>query len=95
MDLIENDLASSQVLEETLGIVQNAPDPGEFAIEILDSGDGPTERGFSDSPDTGNPEDGAFLPKTGQETFPEFSSDNHDKWILAEKNPIANTISYG
>ena len=95
MDLIENDLASSRVLEESFRIVQDPPDSREFAIVILDSGDSPTERGFSDSADTGNPDDGAFFPKTGQETFPEFSSDNHDKQIITEKNPNANTITFG
>jgi hypothetical protein len=57
MNFIEDDRSSSKVGEGRFGVVPEAPNPRELAIEVLCIWQTPAEDGLADPSDAGEPDD--------------------------------------
>jgi hypothetical protein len=63
VDFIQHEATSAESAQKGFRIGQFAPHAGQFAIEVLDGGEGLAEDRLADAPDTGEPDDGSCLPQ--------------------------------
>ena len=83
VNLVEDDHVVWPGGEERLGIVQERPRAGKFAVVVVGIGQGLSQRRLTDTPDAHQPDDGAELPSLGDSGVP-FAAGNH-----------ATSIAYG
>src|ERR1700756_1408170 len=94
MDFIENDALAAEGVKKVLGLKHHPTDARELAVEILNVRKVLAQAGFSNTANTSQPGDGAFLPSLVEQSEPVVSM-YHTKVYLHLVTSNASVVALG
>jgi hypothetical protein len=82
VDFVEDQPGPGEGTVELLRVRELLLGGGKVAVDVVGIGDGPSEGGFSDAADTGEPDDGSEVPGREDSLEPERALDHQDSGYI-------------